>query len=461
MMGVVGLAGCGSDVTIAPGEPVPDVGYDVGVEPGSRLRPVMAVAEGVAGFVGWQDTELGVRCSFRADANLVERCLPRTQRVMFLDSACTEPVIVQHGCFDEAEYGGLSTEPDLDYCERDPAQGYPFVYRRIPGALSETLVYQGRQTPDGFECSETPGTIEPHEFLERGEEVPLEAFVRAERVVVPGSGRLGRIEWQADDGAIEVVTGYDTTYERTCRQRPDFGDGERCVVDRVASVDSYTFVDSACSEEGARAQCGEPIAAKSDGCNGVSLFEIGVAAEASYGGADGVCEQTSDIGHRLGVELTSDDFPLAITRDEGSGRLVSRLTTDTSGWRVSSADWPLYDSELDTFCDWSSGHCVPRFASLHQGHYADPSCTEPLLVLPKVSCPREPDWGWMPIDASCGGIASLHEVQSGLDWMTSIFELTEDGTCEIYPIDDEEELAYQLGPPRSVDSFAPMAIETW
>jgi len=471
ILGTLGsLAACGSDVTLGPpDDSVPDVGYDVGVTAGSRLRPVMAVADGVAAFLIWHDTKLGVDCWFRPVADLSVRCLPITPQVVFLDDQCTKPAFVQNDCFDPYEYGGLSTEPDLDFCERSQQEAYFEMYRRIPGGLPDTTVYRGRRTPDGFQCT-GPAELAPDEWLERAEKVPAEAFVAAERVVVPGTGRLGRVEWQAEDGAREVIEALDAQYDAPCSWWPSYGDGQRCIARNLGSVGEFSFVDSSCSEQGARASCGAPIAHKVVGsaCGGTGeLYELGPPADACYGGADGVCEETATDGaFHLGPKLTSEDFPVVTQAEEGSGRLRARYVADSTGWRLAQ-DWHrLYDSELGLDCELRGNEagatgCVPPSGSPEITHYADAACTQPVLLVEASDCPFVWDWVTMREidDHQCPRPGALREVL-GPSTSASFYGLDDQGACAPSPI-PEGEIAYELGPPRSLDFFPPVAIETW
>lgn len=45
--------------------------------------------------------------------------------------------------------------------------------------------------------------------------------------------------------------------------------------------------------------------------------------------------------------------------------------------------------------------------------------------------------------------------------MAPLFIRYGDEACVPHAIDDDDEVAYELGPPRSVDSFAPVTIERW
>src|SRR5580704_11020745 len=82
------MAGCGSSGKSAAG------GIPAPFSSGSRLKAqYYDGGDGAVSFVGWQDTLLGVPCTFSYAEDDVWRCMPSTQFVeeRFVDAQCTQP----------------------------------------------------------------------------------------------------------------------------------------------------------------------------------------------------------------------------------------------------------------------------------------------------------------------------------------------------------------------------------
>jgi hypothetical protein len=451
---LIGLAGCGDDVTVVKSAPH----GDVGVEGGIRLRPVMVVADDAAGFLQWYDSVLDVRCSFSPMADGSTRCLPTMHGVGFTDPACTQAAWVETPCTAGPRYGGLQFRPASPHCG-DPAQAYPRPYVRAEASSAATSVYSAYLTPDGLVCEDDPVPLAPGETLVLAQPIPYETFVAAAEHVVAGHGRLGRVEWRADDGARELIGPYDGALDQPCRRKPLFADGDRCVV-RTASVHSTLFADAGCTEHAAYALCDERIALQQDEC-AASLFELGEPVDEPYGDSDGTCAQiAASDAHRIGVEIGAADLPQIGHATVGGGRLQARIDVDTSGWQVAPSISSFFDTELNTWCSmfYSPEHCVP-FGFPHD-HYADPACTEPLFVMSASSCGQVRWASTRSYDqATCMSQTTLFEV---LDPVASavLYTETDAGDCVEATL-DAGDVAYQLGPPRTPDSFPEVRIETW
>ncbi len=457
------LAGCGSDVSIGPGEPKEDSEVDVGVTAGSRLRPVMAVADGVAAFMTWRDTELGVDCRFRRMVDGVRRCIPVWPSVVFTDAACTKAAFIESPCRSGYEFAGLRYQPEGLDCDINQQDASPTPFRRVAASVGATSYHQAYTTDAGLQCAPEATPLADGEVLVAAEQVPLDTFVAAERVVIPGSSGLGRAEWHAEDGAREVLTAVDLTYDAECVEF-DWATPGRCLPTLVSGPRYDQFADQDCTGATAYSRCGEQLAMERDECS-LRVFEVGEALEGYYTDDQACTFQPGSGVHRLGIELSIESMPRLTTATFGPARLKARYLTDSAGWRVATASQPLFDSELGDPCvparaSDGSTHCTPA-ETLHAiNRFSDAQCTQRVHVQKKAQCFS---WGWLgwydPAVPFCQQDVTSFEI---LDVTTAstYYERAPDGACIVAPIDDDE-IAYELGPPRTVDSFPKVQIEVW
>lgn len=432
---------------------------DLGVEAGSRLRPVVAIAGGgAAAFLGWHDSLLELDCSFRPMADGSLRCIPGGPRVVFTDPDCTQAAWVETPCFSDFRYAGLQSLPG-DPCASG-VEAHPTMYRRIAGSLAADEIYGAMLTPDGLDCGATPLPLAQGEVLVPAEPVPLDTFVAAEDQVVAGDGRLGRIERRAEDGAFEVTTPHDAGYDRSCLPAPWFGDGQRCVVQATSAVDDGRFPDETCTGATTRPQCGAVIARRGHSCSTPQVYEIAEALDTVYARGDGSCEsETSNQAHRVGRRLFADDFPVLHRHEEGTGRLRARYSSDATGWRVTPNEPRLLDTELGVVCEVSpaAGRCLPVAGNFVAERFADPSCSEPVFVTRADSC-QLADWlrDSERDDDGCAQIAAHRRVLYPDPSLVTY--ATVDGSCVPSPL-DEGDVAFRLGPPQLPDSMADVRVE--
>jgi hypothetical protein len=461
----LGVAACGSSVDVGGGghEPRPDADVDPGVTAGTRLRPVMAVVEGAAAFLQWWDSELATQCAFRPMADGVWRCFPVSNTVVFTDGGCTEPAAFLRTCFPDTPYAGLSTEPSQPFCG---LQGYANArpYERIEGTVQATNYFRARVVAGELQCDDESTPLGEGERLLPVKAIPLGTFVAVARVVV-GEERLSREEWHAEDGAREVLSGFDRVTETACGRMEGSSTGDRCMPLRAAYVSSV-YADAQCAELAVWAECGETVATTVDAeaCS-MELFEIGDPLASTWEGGE-ICSASAVeavAAFARGPSVALESLPRLYRQDFGTGRIVARYDTDVAGRRLSPASdlRPLFDTELGVPCSLEAERCVPFTRSAGQ-RYADAACEKPLYVR-SDSCAPDDVFAWALLDAfdeaTCTHTSTRQPIVGTMADGATLYERDGD-TCLASPIEGDQ-MAYMLGEAVPDDAFAKVDVQTW
>jgi hypothetical protein len=162
---------------------------------GTRLRAEVWDVDGVRALHGWYDTKRQESCAFDhfGDSTKPRYCLPTDADDVntFDDPDCTMPV-------------DPTTTPKTYLIVHRPhaCDGPPVVYTAGPLVPIKAL-YVG--APGA--CAIQAG---PSQAYRPGDPVPLDALVSARETVENRGGRIASLVLATDDGAREVIGGYDT-----------------------------------------------------------------------------------------------------------------------------------------------------------------------------------------------------------------------------------------------------------
>jgi hypothetical protein len=167
---------------------------------GTRLRAEVWDVDDVRALHGWFDAQRQEDCGFErhGEEKSPRYCFPTDVAEVtgsFADPACTQPAYVQF----------TNQGPPKSYLLMRPLSactGPPSLYERGP-ALSAKQSYFAQ----GGTCM--PGASANVTLYGLGDPVPLDALARAHEEVENRGGRIASLVLVTDDGAREVIGGYD------------------------------------------------------------------------------------------------------------------------------------------------------------------------------------------------------------------------------------------------------------
>lgn len=365
---------------------------------GSRLRAWVHDGGGTRMFVGWRDTELGTDCAMAETADGTLRCFPPTAiaTTYFADAHCTDAIVA--GLPDAAFVTTSDPSPETDCAAstfrvfgRAPAVADVGVVRavhRIAGSRpAPTEVYV--RAPDGT-CSPAPQRPNGN-WRARGDEVPLDQFVRAVRARVPGADGLTVVSILADDGArawgglLHSETGVQCV--------PGGSDRLRCVPVWTGLSHGGVYADDACTVPTSFVQfrpasCPAPTLALDvrTSCQPQPLRTVTGLAAASFARADdGTCTPLPVEEHVWSLGSTIDGAaldPIAPPlerhlRGDGPLRVVRYL--GPSGGLAHTFGWVRPDGVgCEEITVGPSRDIVCVDTGMRFVGYADAACTQPL-----------------------------------------------------------------------------------
>ncbi|MEM9694347.1 MAG: hypothetical protein AAGA56_17480, partial [Myxococcota bacterium] len=377
---------------------------DVGIASGTRLTAVSVEPSSAAPFLAWfDDTTLGVPCTFGTAEDGALRCLPTDgeYRVYYRDSFCSDPVYVAApGCRDP----GYIRAPDY---RADPRNGRSCYFGRRervfalsaiaePGNLFEfplgstTNCIAASFTPDG-------------DWYERGAALPAENMAEGTFSPTTVSQGLGHYDIETTGGASYRAGLYSEPLGGPARSWATETDGRRVFVDREAQTNGVFFGGS-CAFNGAAieqsALCPTPPAGVAGrfGEGEFGFFGVIAATSDALVAADlrdGVqCRglgRVSDIStlrlFQRGSAIAASTLP-EVVEARGTEGLVRRWNVEAGGPALGPIDdgFPFYSHALGARCEplaTVDGEWVCVSTSVSRTFsigYADPACTQPVTT---------------------------------------------------------------------------------
>lgn len=374
-------------------------------------------------FVTFYDSELEQDCSFTAAADGSLRCLPRSTSTnpfispnTFLDDECTVRVALG-GTTCVAEADGITTEV-------------------LPGTgceESRTRVYRARLLDDGLPLYSTStgscaaagqtGAGAHHFGLE---ELVPEDFVAATIEIPPTPTRLSVQRLSADDGAHQSLALADPEADASCRAFEGLaGQAMICVPAVEWSGRGWRFADDECSEPLSLPVCERPlyVVDVDDETQERSFYEAGPEHTGAVYGGVSTCELVTGEGPfwAIGDPVPRSRFASVTSDYQGTGRLRHRVFADAAGTSLISgsanggsilSEGGLFDTEFGEECSvrrYTDGemYCLPHslpFEVWTNRHYADASCTEPIVLCGQAGCPT--DFAVLQEEPASGGCGS-------------------------------------------------------
>ena len=413
-----------------------------GIRDGSRLEArYWDAGDGARVLRVWFDRAQGIECAFQRSPDERYRCLPTGETVAslsneFADAACTQPIVTWPSC---------APPPTAILSAGEPTPSCPADFARSVfevGAESTTL-FLGTDTG----CS--PWALTPDQrAFHVGTERPANEFVGAD-LVVQDSARLAPFTFQADDGAVEIVSIWDTERDAECAPSGPFSDEKtRCGPVEIALHHDFLWSDDTCTVHAAAdlspfRPCFPPTAVVGDGEPfGSNLLEIGARIP------DGQAHRTDDTGMCTpettgsvdGFYLEGPPIPLEALAEltsvvEGTGRVRAALYAPPGDEPLARAG-SFRDTTLDTDCypaRFADGfRCVPSGALELGGAFADADCTSPLV--PTAAPPSLIPSRHTATDA-CDFVAFDGAFEAGTPFDgTEIFVLDGSGACVASPV---------------------------
>lgn len=359
-------------------------------------RRFLVGPDGAEQFVGPVYTQYDRLCSWgpaqEIDGSPVHTCNPATAgNVVYLDAECTVPVLrvfgicgwhtgqlvsATHQAGSSPHLVGEEETPDGVYSLGAsgclPWPGFastPARYYQLEPFPTERLV-RGAQSVEAL-----ANELELISVESGGARYPLEA--RHAGYTCRATTRLAPAE------ETLCVSGYGVTNDETRYYAGELCTGTEVTVFYTSKDTAPYLVESGTNE---------------DGCYGlVSVRHLGaevdVGSEVSAGDASGGCWGTRDVNagevaFEIGEQLPSSSFPRLNITESGTGRVVYRAWSGSSGTTVQGIGW--YDQDYAAPCqpeDLGGGivRCIPALGTV-AGRYADPACTQPLYMRSIDSC---------------------------------------------------------------------------
>lgn len=440
---------------------------------GSRLEAPQIEAEGLSIWKGsWQDTQLGISCSFAALPDGSLRCLPTGVNIgnfYYEDENCSGPELVGISRTSYESWETCSTPSNERFIRYS---SYPCIPKRLHGVgarVSRLLAPAERVEPakvyqlfDGQCLGFTPNDFF---YYHRATEIEMASFVGAtvEESAPQNGSRLAPVEIVAEDGARERIAFVDADR------------GERCALAETGlgsfhCAPSFDVVNMSTSNY-SDAGCTQPVAlGSSTSCEGAGyirrveiddtcqsttrIFEVGAETAQLYVDFSGTCLQSSTSSpiHSVGAEVPTSRFAeAALTLGESAGRLEPQLLA------VDVTPPPLHglwDSQLAVRCAFRTAadgktRCLPVEVNVGLDRYRDAQCLE--LVVGST-CPLEAPYliRLEKDEDGCGSRTRVYARGAGLAAGSTIYRVSKDECVEATSSNDYH---YTLGAEVSPDLF--------
>lgn len=442
-------SGTDTDTSSTTGNVEPDQWDDL-VEPvpGSRLRPVVRIAEdGTRAQVGWHDTMLDAPCEFGTAPDGSLRCLPTTygdDPWLYADPDCTEPVI-----------------QDIWIPE-----GATVVWARGNGCFDHDYYEVGEPVAEIYYAANGPCEFFSNDPAHRVVAIPTDQFVAATVTPQDGNSRIVPLLLEADDGARAIVGAWDREREEEVMPELDAAGQLRWFGRWEPRVSTYYYADASCTERVALAECvpdsQQPRTARETepapcleliGRHGL-LEELG--GNELYVQRDGGCEREGLSGGsvarawRVGTPLDDAAFAEASALDDGGARLRHDVYASPEGepFLSSTRFFDLLLAEAE--CLWRDESyytaepptgtldCVPRDGATLYNRYLDSDCTERTAsrFVHEGTCPPPAQYAY-----AAGVVAALAGPTGG----PGGYMRDEAEECVAVPPDDDSGGSYEGG----------------
>jgi hypothetical protein len=369
---------------------------------------VLDGGDGAVLRIGWQDIHLDMACRFLTASDGSIRCLPDASAssarlsndgVVYADEACTKPL-----------FAGLKSKAPpfvVGEAMMPEACGAPAKY--TAHALGEPTtapakVYQ-RHLDD---CHLVDPVGDDEQLYALGPAVPPELFVGATEALEPRGDELAARVFEASDGAREVFGAFDIRRGVACSIRPPSAQltGPCLPLDYgVAVEEEAIFGDEACAAPAAAGGvnvlgsdiCQDTVITVHTDCDGIDALHFAAdEVQQPYLNASDSCTAV-DVppGYQyfsLGASVDVNSFPQLGLGETGEGAVRVRWTAAPSG--VNLVPGGLVDAArgaacwAETTCDGVE-RCVPSNPARFQadsGPFADPECSEPVVLLANGEC---------------------------------------------------------------------------
>lgn len=395
VIGAALLPGCGDKPPAKEGA----AADPIEARSGTRIKARFYQAEpGVQTFREFFDSKLGVACTFVLAADQQLRCLPlqfRTSSSEFADPACSTPIVfVPRPACDKPAYV-FRWETTADHCS---SRGR--VYQ-LGEPIDRTFTNSSFLT-DGAACSKISYNLLPGDQANLlGAEVPLDSFVRGQRVPAgSSSGALSPMVIEAEDGA-RGPSGWDVGLGTSCNVVLVDG-GYRCIPEPTDTPSFTTYADASCSTAVFVNWAGCPpprYGLRYDICSvRPQILAVGEPTTNLFSQTRGVCgtQAPSPAGdyRPAGAVIPATSF-VALTESTGEAgvRVKRRYLAGPGSTKVGSG---LFNVARNEPCrigtsDGTQWRCGPGGVASSGSAYADPACTQPVwAVRSSDSCTTGP-----------------------------------------------------------------------
>lgn len=375
--------GGGNDAVVDAPPPTSSSDY----KSGTRLRARILTADGVSLWTAWQDTKLGFDCAFELAEDKKLRCIPTAETldgVTFSDTDCKNAVLrARPGCAKPtvARLYPPTCGAGVSAFRLGPMSGTTTVYEKSSAGCNPVEV-------SGFDVYPVTGAIAPAELAS------------ATSKQVASSGGLGTVVLDAEDGASQITTLYDTTRKAPCARGGGTKD-DRCIPIDLG-FEERIYSDMGCAtpaayhpayaynctgapaiilKEGFPGKCGVYEAQYVEPGPLVTTRPLFRKSASSCDDAN-ISAQETGTYWSFGAALPQTSLPALENVDEGAGRIKLRADATTSSSRLHGR--VFFDSDRKAPCavlPTSDGveRCVPfTTAASLATEYSDDKCEKPV-----------------------------------------------------------------------------------
>jgi hypothetical protein len=400
---------------------------------GSRLQPVYWELDGQRLFRSFWDSERQEECSFRPELESGDEhhCLPvaAAENFAFADENCTIPTV------DPA----FNTDAKYVIVRPDNACSAPLRMFTLGSAAVAEAFYL-----DHGSC--TALNIPGNQVYKADVEVSISDFVSAHEQPEATTRRIGALTAVSDDGAQQLLSGWDTQRQEASAPSPSAVWHPA----RVARPDASASPDASCQQ---------PAVAVSCSVTAVQLYSAGPVNELGSEISSGLHLFDADTQScdpwtpppdthyfSVGAEIPDSSFEPAHEVELGTGRIHVRYDAGTDS--VPILPKPLLrDTQRDEDCaifdlGGGQGRCLPQLVAA----FGDNDCQKPVCVTHAGD----------PAPASCivlseGGTSPPVVYSAGVPRNGLVFRL-EHGVC-VFSGGDGEAI-YDVGDPIPLEEFA-------
>jgi hypothetical protein len=381
---------------------------------GTRLRAELyETADGGAKlWHGWYDSTLSASCTFRSAEDGTMRCLPNDSYVQFFtDMQCSVPVgATGTGCAAPRYVGYQPSGCNLQ------------IYKAGAKLAPSTPLFQR----NGTSCVSATPTVDAYALTH----VDPTTLVAGAETSDPRTTTLGAEYLRSEDGALQPLGSYDSTLAVGCEPLAA-AYANVCAPKDVVLVQQAVYSDMQCTMRVARTFDAACIGTRTrvevqtfDSCNAqtIALYTLGAQTSSTVYTVQGTtCTATTNptgfSSFALGAAIPASSLPGVATADVGSGRIVTRYQTASTGERLTPLT--LVDTQLGAPCSvmsTTSGlRCIP--GQYGQELYSDSMCMDPIaFVSHPAGCaaPPAPKFvTWGGYQDACNEPTATHLLQVG------------------------------------------------